>query len=197
MKTWETYWYQYVKKTQGTLPEKWKVNLLLRMLPKNYEQDIRLRYDHDIKTIHYKTLREQVFHHCMTHSSGHSGMHVGALERPIEDESIDLLKKGVGKGASEGNCNYCLKKWHKARETGQDVCRQLVADRKKGFDITFPKKGIPDPKAKAKPKKGKGKTRGAANTEEDEDRGDDMPDDDESCGMLEEEDDLGAYMLCE
>ena len=123
-------------------------------------------------------------------------MHVGALEQRIEDESVDLLKKGVGKEMFEGNCNYCLKKGHKARQMGQDVCCQFVADRKKGLDIAFPKKGQLDPKAEAKPKKGSGKTRGAANIEEDEDGGDDMADDDESCGMFGEEDDLGAHMFC-
>ena len=80
-------------------------------------------------------------------------MHVGALERPVEDENVDLLKKGVGKGTFEGICKYCLRKGHKAREMGQYVCRQLLADRKKGLDITFPKKGLPDPKPKLNQRK--------------------------------------------
>ena len=97
VETWETYWYQYLEKTRGALPEKWKVNLYLMMFPKAYDQDIRLRDVHDIKSILYKTLREQVFHDCMTHSSVQSGMHAAAFERPIEDENFDLLKKGFRK----------------------------------------------------------------------------------------------------
>ena len=51
VETWEKDWNHYVEKTKEQLPEKWKVNLLRRMIPKNFEQDIRLRYVHDIKAI--------------------------------------------------------------------------------------------------------------------------------------------------
>ena len=148
-----------MEKTKEPLPEKWKVNLLLRMIPKNFEQDIRLRYVHDIKSIQYSNLRKQVFHYCATNTSGHAGMHIGSLGQN-EDEDLDLLKKGVSKGKFDGNCNYCMKTGHKAREGGADVCRLLMADRKKGIEITFPKKGLPaaKPKAKTKDKKGRGRT---------------------------------------
>ena len=43
---------------------------------------------------------------------------------------------------------------------------------------------------------GKARGRGTANIEEDQDGGEDMADEDESCGMFEEEDDIDAYMVC-
>ena len=198
VETWEKDWNNYVEKTKEPLPEKWKVNLLLRMIPKNFEHDIRLRYVHDIKSIQYSKLREQVFHYCTTNTSGNSGMHIGALGQN-EDEDLDLLKKGVSKGKFEGSCNYCTKAGHKARKNGADVCRLLIADRKKGIEITFPKKGLPAPKAKAKGKGKKGRGRSTANLEEtDDEEGDqDEQDGDEGCGMFEEESDLDMAMFCE
>ena len=201
VETWEKDWNHYVEKTREVLPEKWKVNLLLRMIPKNFAQDIRLRYVHDIKSIQYNKLREQVFHYCSTNTSGHSAMHIGALG-DNEEEDLDLLKKGISKGRFEGNCNYCQKPGHKARENGQDVCRLLIADRKKGIDIIFPKAGglaRPKPKAKTKAVAKKGRGRSAAALEEREDDEEEQPEDDGDleCGMFQEEDDMDVCMLCD
>jgi hypothetical protein len=65
IETWEKDWSHYVEKTKETLPEKWKVNLSLRMIPKNFEHDIRFRYVHVLRhnvcaqRVQLNTLREQ------------------------------------------------------------------------------------------------------------------------------------------
>ena len=191
-------WNNYAERTKEALPEKWKVNLLLRMIPKNSEQDTRLRYVHDIKSIQYSKLQKQVFHCCTTNTSGHAGMHIGALGQN-EEEDLDLLKKGDSKGKFDGNCNYCLKTGRKAREGGADVCRLLMADRKKGIEITLPKKGLPTakPKAKTKAKKGRGRTTANLEETDDEEGTQDEQEGDEECGMFEAESDLDMAMLCE
>ena len=103
-------------------------------------------------------------------------MHLGALggreDEDDEDEDVDLLKKGQSKGASkkfEGNCRYCLKAGHKARENGVDVCRKLIADRAAN-KVEYPSaNAVPKPKAKPKAKSGrKGNGRSAAAVDVDE-----------------------------
>ena len=125
-------------------------------------------------------------------------MNAHRCSRTNEEEDLDLLKKGVSKGKFDGNCNYCLKTGHKAREGGADVCRLLTADRKKGIEITFPKKGLPAAKPKAKTKAKKGRVRTTVNLEEtDEEEGaQDEQEGDEECGMFEAESDLDVAMLC-
>ena len=86
VETWEKDWNGYVEKTKEVLPEKWKVNLLLKMIPKDFERDIRLRYVHDAKSIQYQRLREQVFHYVTTNTQGSTAMHVGSLDGQGEGE---------------------------------------------------------------------------------------------------------------
>ena len=75
--SWEHNWALYMDRTKEALPERWRVKLLLRMEPKDIEQDIRLRYVQNIKTVTYAQLREQVFADCTFNSKGLSGMHLG------------------------------------------------------------------------------------------------------------------------
>ena len=43
VEAWEKEWAQYCDRTKENLPERWKVSLLLRMIPVDNEREIRLR----------------------------------------------------------------------------------------------------------------------------------------------------------
>ena len=116
-----------------------------------------------------------------------------------------MLKKGVSKGVRfDGDCNYCQKPGHKARFNGKDVCRVLMADRKAGKTITFPREGLkPKPKAKAKAKAGKGARKGVSRSaalldgEDGEEEEQDEEVDDQECGMFQEDDEGCFALQCE
>ena len=59
--SWERNWALYMDRTKEALPERLRVNLLLRMIPKGNEQDIGLSYVQNLKTVTYAAPREQVF----------------------------------------------------------------------------------------------------------------------------------------
>ena len=112
VETWEKDWNLYSEKTKDVLPEKWKVNLLLKMIPKDFGRDTCLWYVHDARSIQYQRLREQVFHYITTNA---------------EKQDIDLLKKGVGRGNQPkftGACNYASSKATRPERT----VRTSVAD---------------------------------------------------------------------
>ena len=56
----EREWAQYIDRTKESLPQRWKVSLLLRMIPVENEREIRLRYVKS-KDITYAELCENLF----------------------------------------------------------------------------------------------------------------------------------------
>ena len=104
-------------RTKEALPERWRVNLLLRMILKENEQDIRLRYVQNIKTVTYAAVREQVFAYCTSNSKDLSGIHLYAMQdnnNDDDDEDLDALRKGAPRGASAAGAGLFLgtKTWH-------------------------------------------------------------------------------------
>ena len=111
--TWEANWAEYLDRSGNTLPEGWRVNLLLRMVPKENEREIRLRYVQ--KGIKYPELREHISNWALQNTMSDKGpapMQVDAFGSPksesegssSEDEESDedqdvavLRKKGGGK----------------------------------------------------------------------------------------------------
>ena len=127
VESWEQNWAFYMDRTKEALPERWRVNLLLRMLPEENKQDISLKYVQNIKTVTYAQLCEQVFAYCTSNSKGLGGMHLDALQpNADDDEDLDALRKGTRKGGQastaskiQGRCNYCNKVGHKEKDFGK------------------------------------------------------------------------------
>ena len=61
-------WALYMDTSKEASPERWGVNLLLRMLPQESDQDISLRCVQNMKTVTYAKLREQVVAYCASKS---------------------------------------------------------------------------------------------------------------------------------
>ena len=78
VEAWEKEWAQYCDRTKEALPERWKVSLLLRMIPVENEREIRLRYVKS-KDITYSELRENLFAWVQQNAIGATGMHIGSM----------------------------------------------------------------------------------------------------------------------
>ena len=63
IEVWEQDWANYIQRTQETLPEKMRTNILLGVVPQEFEDELRLRYMHE--DIDYKTLRAHVFDYAL------------------------------------------------------------------------------------------------------------------------------------
>ena len=74
VEAWEREWAQYSARTKQSLPERWKVSLLLRMIPVENEKEIRLQYVKS-KDITYAELRENLFAWVQQNAVGVVGMH--------------------------------------------------------------------------------------------------------------------------
>ena len=79
VEAWEREWAQYQDRTKETLPERWKVSLLLRMIPIENEREIRLRYVKS-KDITYAELRENLFAWVQQNATGVVDMHISQLD---------------------------------------------------------------------------------------------------------------------
>ena len=179
VESWEAALAEYVDRTGEDFPERFKVNLLLRMLPTEAESEVRLRHVTG-KMISYEALREtieawivQVSHRNIAQHldafSAEEERRAGLADQRNEDESVDALKatgrdakpkpkaKPKAKSAKfDGNCAYCDKYGHKAIE-----CRARIRDEAAGVE----KAKMPSRRAG---KKGNG--RGANALEEGEER---------------------------
>ena len=109
VESWESDWSVYKLRTGEELPERLRTNTLLRMIPSDYEEEIRMRYAHSNVT--YATLRQQLFEYAAR--KGTVQKHLGAVEgQPgddlvwVDDADIDSLglnrSKGKGKGKPGG-----------------------------------------------------------------------------------------------
>ena len=78
VEAWEREWAQYQDRTKESLPERWKVSLLLRMIPVENEREIRLRYVKS-KDITYAELRENLFAWVQQNATGAVAMHIGSM----------------------------------------------------------------------------------------------------------------------
>ena len=141
---------EYSERTNEQFPDKFKVNLLLRMLPEQHENEIRMR-NLTGGSIKFDVLREQVNAWVQQHVQRTAAQSLMSIaDHNEEDEPVDALKaKGKGRlrGAStsaavvrpvakasakakfQGTCNYCKKEGHKAQD-----CRRKANDLKSGVD---------------------------------------------------------------
>ena len=112
VETWEQEWAYYQQRTGENLPETLRVNILLKMVPSDFEDEVRLRYVRD--EVDYSTLRHQVFDFAARRGPPHRQVHAVEREDPkapqedpgdemlfVLDEEIDSLgfpTKGKGGG---------------------------------------------------------------------------------------------------
>ena len=104
---WEQNWAEYLDRSGYSLPEGWRVNILLRMVPVDNEREIRLRYV--TKGIEYPQLREHVFNWVQQNQMGHAPMQVDTFARERrssrqqrEDDEEDSDSSGQ-QGESDGD----------------------------------------------------------------------------------------------
>ena len=89
---WEREWAQYIDRTKESLPERWKVSLLLRMIPAENEREIRLRYVKS-KDITYAELRENLFAWVQQNATGAVDMHISSAEEEERRAQAELARR--------------------------------------------------------------------------------------------------------
>ena len=92
VEAWEREWAQYSERTKEALPERWKVSLLLRMIPVENEKEIRLRYVKS-KDITYAELRENLFAWVQQNAVGVVSMHLDSFEEREEERRADKASR--------------------------------------------------------------------------------------------------------
>ena len=92
VEAWEREWAQYSERTKEALPERWKVSLLLRMIPVENEKEIRLRYVKS-KDITYAELRENLFAWVQQNAVGVTGMHLDSFEEREEERRAERTSR--------------------------------------------------------------------------------------------------------
>ena len=112
VEAWEREWANYSDRTKETLPERWKVSLLLRMIPVENEREIRLRYVKS-KDITYAELRENLFAWVQQNAVGAVGMHIGSMS------AEELAEQKLAERLAEAN-RYALLAEHDRRDHGDD-----------------------------------------------------------------------------
>ena len=89
VEAWEKERAQYCDRTKENLPERWKVSLLLRMIPVDNEREIRLRHVKS-KDITYAELRENLFAWVQQNAIGATPMHIGSMS--AQDLAVQALE---------------------------------------------------------------------------------------------------------
>ena len=74
---WETDWSTYKERTGEELPERLRTNLLLKIGPSEFEEEIRLRFVAMDQGIDYDELRQRIFDFALRKAPG--AKHLGAL----------------------------------------------------------------------------------------------------------------------
>ena len=118
IESWEKKFADYVEKTGHSMPEVWKTNAIMDIIPLKHKEEIEVRYAGK-DTIDYEELRMHIQNWAMTSTRGRAPMAVDSTEREAEwdewyqsaydqeeyeeDEGADTLQpKGKGKSAKNG-----------------------------------------------------------------------------------------------
>ena len=154
VESWETALAEYVERTEETFPDRFKVNLLLRMIPTDAESEIRMRHVTG-KPITYEALREVIESWIVQMAHRTVAQHLDNIQNESDrresagqdDEDLDALRtKGgerglvakpkakakakAGQGEKfDGECLWCNKKGHRAKE-----CRARIRDEAAGIE---------------------------------------------------------------
>ena len=142
---WESNWAEYVDKYPSSiLPESWRTNMLLKMIPEENEREIRLRYVG--KGIQYPELRGHIFDWIQHNTAGKAPMQLDSAaqesdeseseESSEEDESVAALrqkgggKKGAGRkgGGKKGTGKKGASKGGKKGEGKKGAGRKILGN---------------------------------------------------------------------
>ena len=110
VETWERELNEYCERTSEQFPNRFKVNLLLRMMPPEHEAEIRMRHVTE-KSITYAVLREQIetwVHQHLQRTAASSLMSFPReSEDNQEDDDLDALK--AKRQESQGTPSQCAR----------------------------------------------------------------------------------------
>ena len=81
---WEDELRRYKERTEFEMPEAWKVSLMLKMVPQEFERELRMRYVHGIKS--HAAIRQNIMDFAQQVTGSPTGMDVNLVETQLYDD---------------------------------------------------------------------------------------------------------------